>query len=91
MEHFIKFWNFSYNVLWWNKDKKTFKNLYPNINPDNSVTEDLKYQNWLVTTLMNNPESLVTIEAAYKDLTAEQKNELIGNQLWAAQNKTARD
>ena len=39
---------------------------------------------------MNNPESLVTIEAAYKDLTAEQKNELIGNQLWAAQNKTAR-
>ena len=72
------------------KIKKTFKNLYPNINPDNSVTEDLKYQNWLVTTLMNNPESLVTIEAAYKDLTAEQKNELIGNQLWAAQNKTAR-
>lgn len=72
------------------KIKKIFKNLYPNINPDNSVTEDLKYQNWLVTTLMNNPESLVTIEAAYKDLTAEQKNELIGNQLWAAQNKTAR-
>lgn len=72
------------------KIKNTFKSLYPNVNPDNSVAEDLKYQNWLVTTLMNNPESLVTIEAAYKNLTSEQKNQLIGNQLWAAQNVSAR-
>lgn len=72
------------------KIKNTFKKLYPNINPDRSVNEDLTYQNWLVSTLMKNPESLVTIEAAYKNLTVEQKNELIGNQLWAAQNVTAR-
>ncbi|SEL41496.1 Protein containing a metal-binding domain shared with formylmethanofuran dehydrogenase subunit E [Methanobrevibacter gottschalkii] len=72
------------------KIKNTFKSLYPNINPDNSVTEDLIYQNWLISTLMSNPESLVTIEAAYKDLTLEQKNQLIGNQLWSASNITAR-
>lgn len=72
-----------------NSLKESFKKKYSNIDPDRSLSEDLKYQNWLILTLMNNPESLVKIEAAYKNLNEDMKNQLIGNQLWAAQNISA--
>lgn len=57
--------------------KESFKKV-SGLNPDASATNDLKYQNWLISTLHTNPTSLVTILYEFKGLTKDNLEYLMG-------------
>lgn len=57
--------------------KERFKKL-SGLNPDASATNDLKYQNWLISTLQSNPTSLVTILYEFNGLTKDNLEYLMG-------------
>lgn len=64
----------SYNET---KIKQTFK-AKTGLNPDASATNDLKYQNWLIKTLEENPTSLVDVLYEFDGLTQENLEYLMG-------------
>lgn len=59
--------------------KKTFKSL-TGLNPDSSATNDLKYQNWLIKTLAENPTSLVDVLYEFDGLTQDNLYYLMGEE-----------
>lgn len=61
------------------KIKQTFKKL-TNLNPDASATNDLKYQNWLIKTLQENPTSLVDVLYEFDGLTQDDLYYLMGEE-----------
>lgn len=61
------------------KIKQTFKKL-TNLNPDASATNDLKYQNWLIKTLQENPTSLVDVLYEFDGLTQDNLYYLMGEE-----------
>lgn len=66
----------SYNEA---KIKQTFKT-QTNLNPDASATNDLKYQNWLIKTLQENPTSLVDVLYEFDGLTQDDLYYLMGEE-----------
>ena len=66
----------SYNET---KIKQTFKTK-TGLNPDASATNDLKYQNWLIKTLQENPTSLVDVLYEFDGLTQENLYYLMGEE-----------
>ncbi|MBQ2653142.1 MAG: hypothetical protein IJF83_06260 [Methanobrevibacter sp.] len=66
----------SYNET---KIKQTFKTK-TGLNPDASATNDLKYQNWLIKTLSENPTSLVDVLYEFDGLTQEDIFYLMGEE-----------
>ena len=61
------------------KIKKTFK-AETGLNPDASATNDIKYQNWLIKTLQENPTSLVDILYEFEGLTQDNLYYLMGEE-----------
>ena len=66
----------SYNEA---KIKETFKKL-TKLNPDASATNDLKYQNWLIKTLHDDPTSLVDVLYEFDGLTQDDLYYLMGEE-----------
>ena len=66
----------SYNEA---KIKETFKKL-TKLNPDASATNDLKYQNWLIKTLQENPTSLVDVLYEFDGLTQDNLYYIMGEE-----------
>ncbi|WP_298500898.1 FmdE family protein [uncultured Methanobrevibacter sp.] len=66
----------SYNET---KIKQTFK-AKTGLNPDASATNDLKYQNWLIQTLVDNPTSLVDVLYEFDGLTQDDIYYLMGEE-----------
>lgn len=62
------------------KLKSEFKSI-SGLNPDSSATADLKYQNWLISQLKNNPTSLVTILYEFEGLTKDNLVYLMGEEI----------
>ena len=61
------------------KIKKVFK-AETNLNPDASATNDLKYQNWLINKLQNDPTSLVTVLYEFDGLSQDNLYYLMGEE-----------
>lgn len=62
------------------KIKSRFQTIYK-LDPDISPTNDLKYQNWLMKELKNNPISLVDILYEFKGLNQENLYYLMGKEI----------
>jgi len=69
-------------IMSYNEEKimNTFKKLY-NLNPTTSVSNDLKYQKWLVEQLASNPLSLVDILYEFDGLNEENLYYLMGEEV----------
>lgn len=61
------------------KIKETFKK-QTGLNPDASATNDLKYQNWLIYKLQNDPTSLVTVLYEFDGLSQDNLYYLMGEE-----------
>ncbi|MBR2557224.1 MAG: hypothetical protein IKE95_02470 [Methanobrevibacter sp.] len=61
------------------KIKETFKK-QTGLNPDASATNDLKYQNWLINKLQNDPTSLVTVLYEFDGLSQDNLYYLMGEE-----------
>ncbi len=61
------------------KIKETFKK-QTGLNPDSSATNDLKYQNWLINKLQNDPTSLVTVLYEFDGLSQDNLYYLMGEE-----------